>query len=75
MYAEIETNSRPEIERFLLAQLDHGYANISLRKREGVFYRATISTDLEPSNAEQGTAQTIRSDQCAERRRTSLNRG
>jgi hypothetical protein len=52
MHIEIETNSRPEIERFLLTQLDHDYVNVSLTKRHSGFYRVTISTDREPSVVE-----------------------
>jgi hypothetical protein len=47
MYAEIKTDSKEEMQRFLVEHSDNEYANFSVWRTEGG-YVADVTTDIEP---------------------------
>lgn len=52
MYAELETDSCEEMQRFLAAQADHDFADITFSRKENGLFHATVNTEREPSTPE-----------------------
>ena len=57
MYAEIRTDSKEEMQRFLMEHSDHEYANITIWKTE-FGYKADVATDMEPMTDEDAAVET-----------------